>query len=65
MTTREKAINWWNKLSLESKFYEVIPWLTSKDLGAAERHPNNLTGREIEELYRISESKSSIKFEQL
>ena len=55
MTTREQAMKWWNNLSLEYQFYEVIPWLTSKGLGAAERHPSTLTGREIEELWNINQ----------
>lgn len=50
-TDRELAMEWWNKLSLEEKFYKVIPWLKSKGINVTERHPNSLTGREIEEIY--------------
>lgn len=57
MTTREQAMNWWNSLKLEYQFYEVIPWLTNQGLGASERHPSTLTGREIEELWNINQSK--------
>ena len=32
MTTREQAMKWWNNLSLEYQFYEVIPWLTSSSI---------------------------------
>lgn len=53
MNKRELALEWWNKLSLEEKFYKVIPWLKSQGLGASDRHPDSLTGREIEELFEI------------
>ncbi len=51
MRTRINAIQWWNKLSLEEKFYKVIPWLKSKGINVTERHPDSLTGREIQEIY--------------
>lgn len=51
ISTREKAMKWWNQLSLEEKFYKIIPWLKSKDMDTTSRHPNSLTGREIEEIY--------------
>ena len=47
---RKKAMEWWNKLSLEEKFYKTIP--NKRFLGNdASRHPDTLTGREIEMLY--------------
>ena len=52
LSIREQALAWWNKLSLEEKFYKVIPWLKNQDINVAERHPNTLTGREIEEIWR-------------
>ena len=52
-STREKSMIWWNSLTLEEKFYKVIPWLKSKDINVTERHPNSLTGREIEEIFKI------------
>lgn len=51
-STKEQALEWWNKMSLEQKFYKVIPWLTSKELGASEIHPDHLTDYEIEEIWR-------------
>lgn len=49
--TRTKALDWCNKLSLEEKFYQVIPWLKLKGLNVTERHPNDLTDKEIEDIY--------------
>jgi len=49
--TRTKALDWFNSLSLEEKFYQVIPWLRLKGLNVTDRHPNSLTGREIEDIY--------------
>ena len=49
--TRTKALDWFNSLSLEEKFYQVIPWLKLKGLNVTSRHPNSLTGREIEDIY--------------
>jgi len=49
---RELAIENWHKLTLEEKFYKVIAWLKSKGLNTTDRHPNSLTGREIEEIWR-------------
>lgn len=58
---RKDAIKWWNKLSFENKFYEVIAWLKSKGLDTTSRHVNNLTGTEIEELYeRAHETKTRV-----
>lgn len=52
---RESAMEIWNKLSLEDKFFLVIPWLKSQEINVTERHPNSLTGREIEEVITLSE----------
>lgn len=43
-SSRELAIEWWNSLSFEDKFFKTIQ---NKNLIVA-RHPYNLTGREIE-----------------
>lgn len=51
ITTRELALKWWNNLTLEEKFYKVIPWLSDKGINVTERHPDTLTGREIEEIW--------------
>jgi hypothetical protein len=55
MTTREQAMSWWNALTLEEKFYVVIPWLKSQNINVTDRHPNSLTGREIELLYILKD----------
>lgn len=56
MTTRERAISKWNNLTLKEKFYVVKPWLSSKGLNTTDRHPNSLTGREIEEALNRKEN---------
>lgn len=48
---REVAMNWWNSLTLEQKFYKVIPWLKAQGLDTTDRHPDSLTGREIQEIW--------------
>lgn len=56
MTTHEKlhaSRIWWKGLSLERKFYKVIPWLKSKDMGAADKHPDDLTSSEILEVWML------------
>jgi hypothetical protein len=50
MYNRQTAMEWWNNLSFEDKFYQVIPWLNQN---ITDRHPDSLTGREIELLYNI------------
>lgn len=49
---RGAAIKWWNSLTFEHKFYKVIEWLKNKNRDTTERHPNSLTGSEIEEIHR-------------
>jgi hypothetical protein len=53
MKNREKAMEWWNSLSLEDKFYQVIPYLKGLGMNVTDRHPNSFTGSEIEKLYNI------------
>lgn len=50
-TVREASVEWWNGFSLEEKFYKVISWLKQKQMDATSKHPNYLTGREIEEIW--------------
>ena len=47
------SLNWWNKLSLEDKFYQVIPWLKGKGKNVTEIHPYNVSDNDIEEMYNI------------
>lgn len=54
MTDSEKrqcSIAWWNRLTFEQKFYKVIQWLKEQGKDTTERHPNNLTGREIQKIW--------------
>lgn len=48
---RRKAMFWWNGLNLENQFYATIK---NNDLinGDHTRHPNSLTGNEIEKIYK-------------
>ncbi len=55
---RNKALSWWNTLSLEEQFYQVIPWLKSQGMNVTDRHPDLLTGREIESLHKIKQDDS-------
>lgn len=48
---RKKAMEWWNTLSFETKFYHTIKVIDLIDIYGG-RHPSNLTGREIEMIYR-------------
>lgn len=58
-TTRTKALEWWNKMNLESKFYIIIEY---NDLisGDRTRHPDTLTGREIETIWSCVIIKSQL-----
>jgi hypothetical protein len=47
---REKALTWWHKMSLEEKFYKTIEH-NNLIVGDKTRHPNSLTGSEIESIY--------------
>ena len=51
MEDRVKAINWWKRLAFEEKYFKTIKWLKKQGRDTTERHPNSLTGREIEEIY--------------
>ena len=48
---RRKAMEWWSNQSFEEKFYATMEWLKVNDMGVTERHPDGLTGREIESIF--------------
>jgi hypothetical protein len=48
---RHASLLCWNGLTLEQKFYKVIEWLKAQKRDTTERHPNDLTGREIQEIW--------------
>jgi hypothetical protein len=48
---RQEAMSWWHKLTFEEKFFKVIEWLFNKGKDTTSRHPDNLTGREIEQIH--------------
>lgn len=50
ITTREIAMNWWNNLSFENKWKQIVKNKTII-LGYPDRNPDTLTGREIQQLY--------------
>jgi hypothetical protein len=49
---RKLAISWWNQLSLEKQFYKLIE-CNHLITGDRTRHPNSLTGREVEIVYNF------------
>ena len=48
---RKKAMEWWNSMGLEMKFYNTIKH-NHLIVGDHTRHPNTLTGSEIEIIYK-------------
>lgn len=54
---RSDALKWWHTLFFEIQFYKVVEWLSSQKRDTTERHPDNLTGREIQEIYEFNKSK--------
>ena len=50
LTIREESMRWFNAMSLEERFYKTIKH-NSLIAGDRTRHPNTLTGREIEVVY--------------
>ena len=52
---RTKAMEWWNNLPFEEKFYKTIA-ANSVITGDHTRHPDTLTGREIEAVYLYHKS---------
>lgn len=49
---RQQALKWWHSMSLEEQFYKTIKHnkLITRD---CTRHPNTLTSREIETIYKV------------
>lgn len=50
MENRKKALQWWNNLTFEEKYFKVVK---HKELvvGYPDRDPNTLTGREVEQIW--------------
>ena len=48
VTVRSNALRWWNSLDVEDRV------IYSEAHHGVERHPATLTGREIEEIHKIS-----------
>jgi len=53
MTKRTQAIEWWSKMNLEEMFYKTIE-ANHLIEGDRTRHPETLTGREIELIYDLN-----------
>ena len=55
MTTRELALKWWNTLPFEFQFTHIVK---NKELitGYPDRGPKDLTGREIEDIWKASDN---------
>ena len=51
--TRECALARWNSMNLEEQFYKIIEY-NELIVGDRTRHPNTLTGREIEIIYKAN-----------
>ena len=49
-------MDWWNKLSFEDKFFKTIQ-NNNLIVGDKTRHPNTLTGREIEVIWKFETKK--------
>lgn len=56
MEMRKLAMDWWNKLSFEDKFFKTIQ-NNNLIVGDKTRHPNTLTGREIEVIWKFETKK--------
>lgn len=52
INNRRDALAWWNSMTFENKFFKTIEWLKLENRDTAERHPDYLTGREIEQIYK-------------
>lgn len=51
LPVREQAMKWWNNMNLEDQFYNTNKY-NFLLMGNKTRHPNTLTDREIERLYK-------------
>ena len=54
---KQSALKWWNSLTFEQQFFKTIEWLSNNNRDTTERHPNKLTGREIQEIYSLLHSR--------
>lgn len=50
-TNRRKSLKWWSKMNLEQKFYIIIKH-NDLIIGNCSRHPDTLTGGEIEKIWK-------------
>jgi hypothetical protein len=50
---RQSALKWWNSMTFENQFFATIKWLSNQNRDTTERHPHNLTGREIQEIHEL------------
>ncbi len=48
---RKAALQWWDKMNLEEKFYKTIKH-NDLIMGDKTRYPDTLTGSEIEKIYK-------------
>lgn len=55
---RVKSIEWFAMLSFEEKYFAIVRWLSSKNENTSDRTPDSLTGREIQEIFKIIHSKT-------
>lgn len=55
MKERTKALLWWRSLTFEEQFFKTIKWLSQNNRDTTERHPHDLTGREIEEIFKLND----------
>jgi hypothetical protein len=49
---RVNAMKWWNAMTNEEKWYKIVRHKTLV-VGYPERTPDSLTGREIENIYKV------------
>jgi hypothetical protein len=48
---RQESLLWWHTLTFEDKFYKVVEWLIAQRRDTTERHPHDLTGSEVQEIW--------------
>jgi len=53
MSNENSALEWWNSMTFENQFFATIKWLSSQKRDTTERHPHDLTGREIQEIHEL------------
>ena len=52
ITERISALNWWDSLTFEEQFFLTVKWLSSQGRDTSEKHPHNLTGMEIQQIFK-------------